>query len=278
MTRLIIITSFLLLFSCGKTVEDNSDDVRQEEENYDGTYSALLLPVNGKISKYVTGEVKITKYGDTFRVDVHLKNAPSGTHKQYLQTGSACPQNEDDYNHDGYIDIYETQESMGYRIVPFDGDLSSQSAGSTYFPSGNYHYTRSTSYYLMLSDLHLPDDVVNDHLIKLSEWDLPLERRVVAVYSKVSGSDFPLACGILTKISDREPPPEDSWEEEPQPRTPRDRPRPRPRPRPQPDPQVEPEPNPGHSGGSWWDRIRQRWRRWRDRNDDTVNDDQHDSQ
>lgn len=266
----IYLLSFVLLLSCGKRVNEDSDEDSRQEELYNGTYSAILIPVNSKISSNVHGEVKILKYGDDFQVNVRLKNAPKGHHTQYLHTGSYCPKGSQDINADGYIDGYEARTQAGNIIVPFDGDLSTQLSGSSLVLQGNYSYSRSTSYYLMLSDLNLPDEIINDPIVKLHDRDLPLERRVVMVYTKhrnwpstVDGTEVPLACGILTRISDYPIPNDDTYQEGP--REPRPRPRPRPRPQPRPEPRPDPQPEVDHQNDSWWDWVRQRWNRWRGR-------------
>lgn len=250
MKSLLLLMSLALVSSCGKSVQDKTEDEVQEEEVVtDGTYSAVLLPTNTSVSSHVSGDVRVKKYGDDFRVEVTLKGSPGGVHKQYLQTGSSC-------------------QSVGSKIVPFDDDLSGQLRGHNFFPSGNYHYKRSTSYYLMLSDLHLPDDVPADQLVKLTEWDLPLEKRAVGIYAKTSSGDVLMACGVLTRISTGDN--DTAWNEpRTETRTPENgsvepRPRPRPVPRPEP-PAPEVRPTPEERTPSWWDRIRQGWRRWRDR-------------
>lgn len=259
MTKIITTIFLLLLISCGKAVEDKKDDPAPEEETYsDGTYVAFFIPVNGLITNQIDGEVKISRYGDDFEVKVQLRNAPAGMHKQYLHEGTSCPKQAHDDNRDGYIDGYEAREAMGYILVPFDGDLSSQSRGDTFFPSGNYRYTRSTSYYLMLSDLHLPDEIVNDSITKLNTRDLPLEQRAVSIYSKSPVGEIPVACGILTRVSENPPPDSDQWEE----RVPSPSPRPGPRPTPRPAPIPDPPPEPDENNGSWWDNIRRRWDEW----------------
>jgi len=256
MNSLFLLLSLALITSCGKSVQDEPEDEVQEEVVSDGTYSAVLFPMNAAVSNHVTGDVKVKKYGDDFRVEVSLKGSPGGIHKQYLQTGTSC-------------------QSIGSKIVPFDDDLSGQLRGYKFFPSGNYHYKRSTSYYLMLSDLHLPDDVSSAELVKLTDWDLPLEKRAVGIYAKTSSGDVLMACGVLTRISSGDN--DSTWNEpRPSPRTPNDgriepRPRPRPNPRPEPpEPDVRPEPE-ERAPSTWWDRVRQGWRRWRDRVRGRVN-------
>lgn len=242
-----LLTAFLIV-SCGKSVQDKDDPQIPEEENTDGTYSTFLLPTDNNVSSRVSGIVKVSKYGDDFRVEISVKDAPPGIHKQYLHTGSSC-------------------KNPGEKLVPFDDDLSGQDRGSRYFPSGNYHYKRSTSYFLMLSDLHLPDDNYNDGMAKLPSWDLPLEKRAVVIYSRSSYGDVPTACGLLTRIGTSDS--DETWNEpartssrRPQPTHVEPRPRPRPHPSPAPAPDIHPDEN---NNSNWWQRMWDRLRRWRDR-------------
>lgn len=274
MIKYLIIFSFLFLLSCGKKI-DEKDIKAAEEIAPDGIYSALLTPVNYKVSNQVYGEVNIVKFADDFNVTINLKNAPRGRFRQHLQTGSHCPRMVQDENGDGYIDAYESRKNSGLIIVPFDGDLSAQDRGYNFLLQGNYNYTRSTSYHLMLSDLHLRDEIINDALVKLSEENLKLERRVVMVYmtginfpASISGSELPVACGVLTRSSNRTESPEDEWDNDipppdrPGPRRPRRSPEPVPGPGPVPQPDINPEPD--SENGGWWSRWRSRWERWRD--------------
>lgn len=248
----------LLLFflSCGKSARDN-DESESLEEFPEGTYSANLIPVNGKVSTQVNGEVLISRYGDQFIVKVHLKNAPAGLHKQQLHSGITCPSAEHDTNGDGYVDMGESRQYLGDVILPFDGDLSSYHLGSDFTPSGSYRYSRSTSYYLMFSDLDI------------KEQDLPIEGRVVSIFGISPVGELPIACGVLKKISDG-PLPEGEWEEgssSTSRSTGTGRVRPRPKP---PEPEYETPSEPAPSS-SWWQRMRERWRNWRSRARDWWN-------
>jgi hypothetical protein len=255
MSKFFFILILLTLISCGKAVEEKDKFLSTNQEGLtDGTYRAFLFPVNGGVINQIDGEINVSRYGDEFKVSVSLKNAPPGTHKQSLHSGSGCPKEVHDVNRDGLIDTYEARVVMGQILVPFDDDLSSQSRGNTFYPSGSYRYARSTSYGLMLSDLHQPDDVINDNIIKLLETDLPLEARAVSIYGKSPKGDIPIACGILTRVNETPSQNEEDWRES------EAMPRPRPIPRPEPPPVPTPEPEPDSQ--SWWDSIRRRWNEW----------------
>lgn len=213
----------------------------------DGVYAAVLHPVNPTLHQNLQGGIKIQKFGDDFKVKVKVKNAPKGTQEQYLYSGSQCPTSYNDLNGDGIIDGSESRAIMGEVIIPFDGDLSSVQGGGGLFPVDSYEYIQSTSFSLMLSDLeHSPVKKV-----------LKLESSVFMI---LSGGTMPLACGVLTKISDLpdiERPPSPPEENRYRPKPPRP-----PKPPAPPPPTVESEPEP--RAESWWDAIRNRWRRWRD--------------
>ena len=235
---------FTLLLSCGKASKSNSYPEQQEEIS-DGVYAAVLYPVNPSLTKDLQGGIKIHKFGDDFKVKVKLKDAPKGTQEQYLYSGSLCPTSYNDLSGDGIIDASEARAVMGEVILPFDGDLSSVLGGGGLFPVDSYEYTQSTSFSLMLSDL--------EH----SQSILKLEYRAVLI---LKDGSMPLACGVLTKISDLP-----DIEKPPSPSPDRDRYRPKPpsRPKPPPPPPTV-EPDPGSSQDSWWENMRNRWRRWRD--------------
>jgi hypothetical protein len=260
MTKIIILSISLLFLSCGKSIEKSkSYDGVENETIVDGTFAAILMPVNGNISSQINGDVQISHYGDEFWVKVRVKDAPVGVHKQFLHTGSTCPKIEHDLNQDGILDISESSFAIKSPILPLDNDLDSQSEGSEIFPKGDYRYIRSTSYYLMLSDLHLPDELHGDDLVKLNERDLPIENRVVVIYGNSRLGEVPIACGVLTRISERPLQEADALEDGSTrtndtihvPLTPRE------------EPEIINEVQSKPSG--WWQRLKEKWRKWRER-------------
>lgn len=226
----------------------------QEEELSDGVYAAIFFPVNGKITNEVTGRIRLSKFGDDFRVLVNISKAPTGIHEQILYNGTACPTYILDKNTDGYLDFSEVEKNLGSILIPFDDDLSSRHTGL--YPAGrSYRYEQSTSYQLLMSEIA---DGNGKHL--------QLENKVVMIFTprsdlpgSVAGERLPLACGILTKISND--PAEDSWQAPPTDSTPVP-PRP-PRPVP-PGDSVETKPPPP-APSNWWERWRERFERWRER-------------
>lgn len=187
---LVLIITVLFITACGKKATENVASDSQQEVMTEGTYWARLGPINTKVTKNIQGEVKVQVYGDEFRVKSNLKNAGPEVHKQYLHSGDICPEINADVNHDGYIDGEESKKTTGEILVPFDGDLSAISLGGDSFPVGNFNYEQTTSFSLMISD------------VEFNRGRFALERRVVTVWGQSPVGEIPLACGILTRVSD----------------------------------------------------------------------------
>jgi hypothetical protein len=194
---LIIVLTSLSILSCGKSDGKKTSPQFQVEEA-EGAYLANLVAVNPKVNATVNGVARVSHFGDDFRAKIVLKDAPRVTHKQYMFAGTSCPiLSRDDLNGDGYIDAEETLYHSGKILIPLDGDLSGQLRGIEQFPFGDYTYVKSTSYALMLSDLHASDDVFNDDLVKLASPDLTLTGRVIMVMGVAANSDLPSSARSL---------------------------------------------------------------------------------
>lgn len=249
MSHYYFILFLFIFFACGKASK-MKDEAWLEEETREGTYSALLMPSNSKISSHYIGKVTINHYGDEFSVMVRLDSSEKGERKQFLHQGEICPHKDQDVNQDGIINVTEASRFLGKKIMPFDDDISSIKAGSGLFPHNSYLYKRDTSYSLMISD---PDFKNND---------FHLERKTLVIYGESRWGEVPVACGVLTRISST-PVPEEPSDSTPAPPLPRPDP-----PRedlPLPDDEI-PEESENHS--TWWERLRQRWRDWWNRRDE----------
>lgn len=264
----------IFILSCGKRTQDSEEKEIIKEPLPDGTFKAVLRTSNLNISTDINGYAKILKYGDDFNVNVQLNNAKNEIYHQHLQTGQKCPTSSDDKNEDGIIDYSESRKKLGSSLIPFDDNLASQKEGSNLELQGNYLYQRSTSYYLMLADLHEPDEFDYDSVIKLDEKDLILDDKVIVVYisrikvNDIDYKDIPIACGKLIRQNHDE-----NWNETdslPEVSTTEFPENTKPPVSPFSSPPVtnegssceeyEDEENENHN--RWWDKLMQRWRRF----------------
>lgn len=219
--------------SCGSDDDDDDGGITPQLQQEQGTFRATLTPLNAeKIPGDRTGTAEFTIDGDTFRAKVMVNGAPMALHAQHVHAGAACPTLEADTNGDGFIDVVEGVPTYGPILIPLDGDLSSQDAGGSEFPSGSsYEYQQETSYAAMLGDLNLPDPDTEDAVTKLNGELLNLEGRHVIIHGVMESEDLPesvasiadlpnhvtlpIACGVIEQVSEEVPAEETPSEEAP---------------------------------------------------------------
>lgn len=190
------------------------------EEIYLAQFKTLNMQVNGTIG----GSMSVYKKDDQIMAFSRLfAGAPEMWHMQNIYTGNRCPDQNDDLNLDGYIDINEAATVVKNIIVPLDGDINTQLSGLNLFPLadiyGTYFYEKEGRYSTLLKDLKAPDPDLTDNLVKLGRNDrLNFEGKVVLiqgaskdyVYPETVTSygevpvfkSLPIACGVIRKIRD----------------------------------------------------------------------------
>jgi len=193
--------------------------------NVQGIYVADIYPINYNLQFLKgVGKAAIIRDGDTLTAKVKLDYGSRQTiMKQAVYTGSRCPNNSDNLNKDGYIDIQEAMSAMGKITIPLDGNLDGQIAGLETFPTGDvatgrYFYQLTASFERMFADLKGVDENLNDNIVKIAEQDgITLQGRIILIQglpesvdlslarvATVEGetihSSLPIACGVLLKV------------------------------------------------------------------------------
>ncbi|MES2526311.1 MAG: hypothetical protein V4598_04465 [Bdellovibrionota bacterium] len=231
MTSLSPLFILFLVIACGKpdTSEKREAEeiVRIDGSNIQGVYQTSLTAVNMNLTIGNVGSAGVHRSYDSFKAFVKVFIADKGVHhRQSIHLGSRCPTPADDINGDGYVDLREAHFVVGNILIPLDGDLDSQSQGSSWYPQGNgvaggYFYERSASFSRMFEDLRDTDANTLDTLEKLPyDQGVSLNKKVILIsgvssstwipdsVDTMSGlsrhSSLPIACGILTR-TDRFP-------------------------------------------------------------------------
>ena len=156
---------------------------RQEMQATEGVYKAILRPFNYHVSGWVPyGMADIRIDGDEVDFKSWLDDSADIKHMQNIHVGTRCPGPEDDTNKDGYVDFNEAVAASGKVIMPLDGDLNSQGAGSNQFPVGDFDYAEKASLSAMMQDLQLDDFNSNDTMVKLGgDEGLNLAGKVIII-------------------------------------------------------------------------------------------------
>lgn len=217
------------LASCGSDSDSGNDagtatTEEQQTATEQGTYRAVLAPLNTAVAGTTSGTVEIIINEDTFKASSNIVGSPAGVkHLQNVMLASSCPDIASaDVNADSFIDVTEILPSTGPLLVPLDSDLSAQLDGMDFGPisngSGSYTYRRSTTFMDLMADIQAADPDPNDVLVKLSGAEsLNLENRVVVIHGVDSSENLPdsvasigtlsaqhtlpIACGRLVRIT-----------------------------------------------------------------------------
>lgn len=119
-------------------------------------YVAHLHSLNSNAAgSRATGEARFTIHGDSLTISVNVRGVPPGImHMQHIHgftngNAASCPAADADVNHDGYVDLHETEAASGTTMVPLSGDPASMEIATDTYPkasaAGVYHYKETVS-------------------------------------------------------------------------------------------------------------------------------------
>ena len=180
------------------------------------TYVAALQPLNTSTTGLQTsGEARIVVNGDSLTITTNVKGvAPGMMHLQHFHgfadnRDAICPTAAADTNHDGVIDIHETEPMVGVTMVPFTSDPVSMQIVTNTYPTagadGSYTYSKTVSLAALDSafkktfngsDLDIAGRVVMIHGIPDST---KLKSSVSSLGDIPAQVTIPIACGKLVK-------------------------------------------------------------------------------
>ncbi len=184
-------------------------------------HTATLRPLNPKATgpRAASGTATFTIDAGTFSAAVDAAGLSPGPHPIQIRAFGRCPTAADDANGDGYIDILEGLRSFGLALIPLDGDIESQLAGSAVQPlalaDGTLHYRRTGASENLLLDLERPDSTTSTPrttrlppngrldlstrsiVIQGVAEDTPLPASVASLPGVPAYMTLPVACGLL---------------------------------------------------------------------------------
>ncbi len=211
----ILLLSAILFYACGKKNSSGGQIPNEvvvpnplsEEKPLEGTYRAILRPLNNHLSGFLPSglaEVKIS--GDAFSVKTLLDDDARVVHIQSIHLGSECPRNaEHDLNQDGLIDIVEAKNASGEVYIPLDSDLNSAEAGSSVYPmGGNFTYIENASLANLIEDIKIRTDrnlKLHERVVLIHgvEARTKLPSTVATLRGVPKQASIPIACGVLIK-------------------------------------------------------------------------------
>jgi hypothetical protein len=174
------------------------------DDSQSTVYVAKLHPVNTKITGLETaGEARFSIDGDTLTITVSAQKLPPDiVHWQHFHgfkdnREAACPTEAADVNHDGIIDLIETEPAAGTTMVPFDEDPAAMDIGGGTYPKagadGTFQYQKTVS-------LKALDPAFAK---AFGDKELDLDRRVVFIHGILETTELPASVASLGTIPAR---------------------------------------------------------------------------
>ncbi len=155
-------------------------------------YQAEITPLNGeKLGTNPTGKAEFVIDGDTLTVEITMDHtAPKTEHWMHFH---GFPDGRDaqpataaqDANHDGYVDLPETEQVSGTTMVPFNDKPEELNIPTDTYPisdeNGHYHYKKQVP----LSEIEKKfKETFND-------GDLQLDKRVIYIHGVPDSVELP---------------------------------------------------------------------------------------
>lgn len=167
----------------------------------DAVYVAKLLPLNSEVpGQSAAGEARFAIKGDTLTISIDVsKVPPKMMHLQHFHgfkdnRHAACPTEAQDANHDGIIDLIETETASGTTMVPFHDDPASMQIVRDAYPKasagGSYHYRKTVSMKALQAGFAK----------MFGDENLDLDRRVVYIHGMPADTKLPASVASLGKI------------------------------------------------------------------------------
>ncbi|WP_324718478.1 hypothetical protein [Limosilactobacillus fermentum] len=165
-------------------------------------YRAKIKPLNAaKIGTEAHGYVEFTTEGDNLHIKLEMFDTPANIqHWEHFHgfpdgKDASVPTEAQDVNHDGYIDLPETEPVSGTTMVPLDAAPHEMN-----IPNDNYPVADATGYYSYEKDVPLAKleakfkEVFHDQA-------LALDKRVVYVHGVPAELELPTT--VAGKLNDK---------------------------------------------------------------------------
>lgn len=164
-------------------------------------YTAKLSPMNTKVTGHkATAEARFTVNGDTLTISIKAQGvAPSMIHWQHFHgfkddRAASCPTEAADVNHDGIIDLIETEPMSGTTMVPFDSNPAGMDIAHGKYPKASAHGTYEYHKTVSLKALQAAFSKT------FGDRKLDLDKRVVFIHGVPASTKLPASVASLGSI------------------------------------------------------------------------------
>lgn len=184
--RVCILTALAIILVFGLTTPNGRAAERSR------VYTANLIPLNSKVTgREARGRLRLTVSGNTLTIRLDAHGLPPGMmHMVHLHgfvsgKAAACPGADADTNHDGIIDLNETEPAAGVTLVPLNGEPAALEIASSTYPVASK--AGRISYHQTVSLARLNQEMK----AKFHGASLELDKRVVFIHGVPAHTSLP---------------------------------------------------------------------------------------
>jgi hypothetical protein len=181
-------------------------------------YVAHLHAINSKITgSHAGGEAQFIIRGDRLTIIVKAHGVPPDMlHLQHLHgfkdgRAASCATQAADVNHDGIVDLIETEPASGITMVPLTTDPVNMKIMTNTYPTasanGSYHYLKNISLKALQAAFTKTFDGQKldlDHLVVFIHG-VPATTKLPASVASLAGvpaqATLPIACGRIERLT-----------------------------------------------------------------------------
>ena len=181
------------------------------------SYTANLSPLNAGSHTVdgttytiptASGTATVTLRGDRVTVRAEVDGVtPLTLHPQHIHAGLICPNESDDANADGFVDVIEGLPKYGEILVSLDSNINDGAASDLDFPvagaDGSFSYSAEGSRGHIQDEIQTALKVGTRHVVihGISPTGMPLPASVQSLPGLPAWATLPVACGELNLTS-----------------------------------------------------------------------------
>jgi hypothetical protein len=179
-------------------------------------FEADLMPLNASVGGGASGTVKLAVNDDSLTIEADVKGLSPGMHMIHIHgftTGdkaAACAGPAQDTNHDGIIDLAETEPVSGTTLIPFHDQPATLKLASDKYPvagsGGSFRYGETVPLKALdaalkkqfgIENLNLGERVVYVHGVPDGS---KLPATVKSLPGVPASMTLPVACGVIREV------------------------------------------------------------------------------
>lgn len=176
-------------------------------------FQADLMPLNAKVGGGASGQVTLILNKNDLVINAHVTGLSPGMHMIHIhgfKTGdqaASCVSAAQDTDHDGILDLAETESVSGTTLIPFNAHPAALNITGAGYPkankAGEFTYRKTVSVKRLDANLKKQDGIDSLHLDRrvIYVHGVPASKNLPSSVKSLPGvpatMTLPVACGVI---------------------------------------------------------------------------------